>query len=191
MKKIAFCATMFLLMLFILQVHLNLVNAQENLRQRHNVMLIVNNIAHTGYDEKLTKIIDERLHKKIDGIYNEVVSNDYLPKFVGQSRENVSIQEVLELIKNSSADYLVYTELQPFDSNANYNLVYYDKAMTASFVIRIIDVKNSKELYHDKYIMKAKDTTDYWFIGGGSVAKMALDSVLFKAGEAISIHLPL
>ena len=63
--------------------------------------------------------------------------------------------------------------------------------MTASLVLRIMDVKNSKELYHSKYAIESKDTTDYWFIGNGSVAKKALDSVLFRAGEAISVHLPL
>ncbi|MFQ9934884.1 MAG: hypothetical protein ACLRXQ_01175 [Phascolarctobacterium faecium] len=31
--------------------------------------------------------------------------------------------------------------------------------------------KNDKELYNKKYVMKAEDSTDYFFIGSGSVAQ--------------------
>ena len=180
-----------ILMLVNLQSPQKMVNANEKMRQRSSVMLIINNIAHTTYDEKLTKIMDESLHKKIDGIYNEVDAADRFMKVSGHSNENISTQDMLDIVKDSGADYFIYTELQPFVKTENYNLVYYDKSMTASLVLRIMDVKNSKELYHSKYAIESKDTTDYWFIGNGSVAKKALDSVLFRAGEAISVHLPL
>ena len=178
-------------MLVNLQSPQKMVNANEKMRQRSSVMLIINNIAHTTYDEKLTKIMDESLHKKIDGIYNEIDAVDHFMKVSGHSNENASTQDMLDIVKDSGTDYFIYTELQPFVKTENYNLVYYDKSMTASLVLRIMDVKNSKELYHSKYAIESKDTTDYWFIGNGSVAKKALDSVLFRAGEAISVHLPL
>ena len=178
-------------MLVNLQVSQNYANATETMRKRSSVMLVINNIANTKYDDKLTKMMDESLHKKIDGIYNEMDSADYLTKFAGHSNENATAQDMLDLIKDSGTDYFVYAELQPFVKKSNFNLVYYDKAMTASFVLRIIDIKNCKELYNNKYSIESKDSTDYWFIGSGSVAKKALDSVLFRAGEAISVHLPL
>ena len=191
MKIKVIFSIMSILMLVCLQSPQKMVNANEKMRQRSSVMLIINNIAHTTYDEKLTKIMDESLHKKIDGIYNEVDAADRFMKVSGHSNENVSTQDMLDIVKDSGADYFIYTELQPFVKTENYNLVYYDKSMTASLVLRIMDVKNSKELYHSKYAIESKDTTDYWFIGNGSVAKKALDSVLFRAGEAISVHLPL
>ena len=191
MKIKVIFSIMSILMLVCLQSPQKMVNANEKMRQRSSVMLIINNIAHTTYDEKLTKIMDESLHKKIDGIYNEVDASDRFMKVSGHSNENVSTQDMLDIVKDSGADYFIYTELQPFVKTENYNLVYYDKSMTASLVLRIMDVKNSKELYHSKYAIESKDTTDYWFIGNGSVAKKALDSVLFRAGEAISVHLPL
>lgn len=191
MKIKVIFSIMSILMLVCLQSPQKMVNANEKMRQRSSVMLIINNIAHTTYDEKLTKIMDESLHKKIDGIYNEVDAADRFMKVSGHSNENISTQDMLDIVKDSGADYFIYTELQPFVKTENYNLVYYDKSMTASLVLRIMDVKNSKELYHSKYAIESKDTTDYWFIGNGSVAKKALDSVLFRAGEAISVHLPL
>ena len=191
MKIKVIFSIMSILMLVCLQSPQKMVNANEKMRQRSSVMLIINNIAHTTYDEKLTKIMDESLHKKIDGIYNEIDAVDHFMKVSGHSNENASTQDMLDIVKDSGTDYFIYTELQPFVKTENYNLVYYDKSMTASLVLRIMDVKNSKELYHSKYAIESKDTTDYWFIGNGSVAKKALDSVLFRAGEAISVHLPL
>jgi len=180
-----------ILMLFNLQVSQNLATANGKMRQRSSVILIINNIAHTNYDQKLTKIMDESLHKKIDGIYNEADGADYLAKFSGHSNENSSTKDMLDIVRDSSVDYFIYTELQPFVKKENYNLIYYDKSMIASVVLRIMDVKNGKELYHNKYSIESTDTTDYWFIGNGSVAKKALDSALFRTGEAISVHLPL
>ncbi len=191
MRKRVIFSILLLFMLVNLQVSQNYANATETMRKRSSVMLVINNIANTKYDDKLTKMMDESLHKKIDGIYNEMDSADYLTKFAGHSNENATAQDMLDLIKDSGTDYFVYAELQPFVKKSNFNLVYYDKAMTASFVLRIIDIKNCKELYNNKYSIESKDSTDYWFIGSGSVAKKALDSVLFRAGEAISVHLPL
>ena len=191
MRKRVIFSILLLFMLVNLQVSQNYANATETMRRHSSVMLVINNIANTKYDDKLTKMMDESLHKKIDGIYNEMDSADYLTKFAGHSNENATAQDMLDLIKDSGTDYFVYAELQPFVKKSNFNLVYYDKAMTASFVLRIIDIKNCKELYNNKYSIESKDSTDYWFIGSGSVAKKALDSVLFRAGEAISVHLPL
>lgn len=191
MRKRVIFSILLLFMLVNLQASQNYANATETMRKRSSVMLVINNIANTKYDDKLTKMMDESLHKKIDGIYNEMDSADYLTKFAGHSNENATAQDMLDLIKDSGTDYFVYAELQPFVKKSNFNLVYYDKAMTASFVLRIIDIKNCKELYNNKYSIESKDSTDYWFIGSGSVAKKALDSVLFRAGEAISVHLPL
>lgn len=191
MRKRVIFSILLLFMLVNLQVSQNYANATETMRKHSSVMLVINNIANTKYDDKLTKMMDESLHKKIDGIYNEMDSADYLTKFAGHSNENATAQDMLDLIKDSGTDYFVYAELQPFVKKSNFNLVYYDKAMTASFVLRIIDIKNCKELYNNKYSIESKDSTDYWFIGSGSVAKKALDSVLFRAGEAISVHLPL
>ena len=193
MRKFLLLFLMFCALLSIGQDWLGCVaEAQGNLRKKSSVMLIVNNLAQTKYDEKLTAMMNESLHKKIDGIYNELEADAYLPKFAGHSFEQAESKELIDLVHEATElDYLIYVELQPFAKKTNYNLVYYDKAMTANLLLRLIDARNGKEIYQGKYTIEAKDSTDYWFIGSGSVAKKALESVLFKAGEAISVHLPL
>lgn len=51
-----------------------MVNANEKCVMQQ--CYVYNQYCHTTYDEKLTKIMDESLHKKIDGIYNEVDAAD-------------------------------------------------------------------------------------------------------------------
>lgn len=82
-------------------------------------------------------------------------------------------------------------KLQPITKETYFNFIYFDKNVETGLVLRIVDLKNGKELYNKKYVMKAKDSTDYFFIGSGSVAHKALDAILFRAGEAISVRLPL
>ena len=48
-----------------------------------------------------------------------------------------------------------------------------------------------KKFHPSLEIEEAEDSTDYFFIGSGSVAQKALDAILFRAGEAISVKLPL
>lgn len=94
-------------------------------------------------------------------------------------------------VDGCGADYFVYTELQPITKETHFNFIYFDKNVETGLVLRIVDLKNDKELYNKKYLMKAEDSTDYFFIGSGSVAQKALDAILFRAGEAISVKLPL
>ena len=141
--------------------------AAKSLRQKSSVLLVFNNIAGTRYDEKLTQIALEKLQKK------------------------ASFAELTAQVDGCGADYFVYTELQPITKETHFNFIYFDKNVETGLVLRIVDLKNDKELYNKKYLIKAEDSTDYFFIGSGSVAQKALDAILFRAGEAISVKLPL
>lgn len=165
--------------------------AARAVRQKSSVVLVFNNIAATRYDDKLSAMALERLQKKLEGIYIEIDAEPYVEDFKDKSFEKAAISELMTKVEGSGADYFVYAELQPFVRSESADLIYYNKGMEAALVLRIVDLKNAKELYNKKYVMKAEDSTDYFFIGSGSVAKKALDSVLFRAGEAISINLPL
>ena len=153
--------------------------AAKSLRQKSSVLLVFNNIAGTRYDEKLTQIALEKLQKKIEGIYLEIDAEPYGENFKEKSFEKASFAELTAQVDGCGADYFVYTELQPITKE------------TTGLVLRIVDLKNDKELYNKKYLIKAEDSTDYFFIGSGSVAQKALDAILFRAGEAISVKLPL
>ncbi|MCD8359289.1 MAG: hypothetical protein LUC29_00225 [Acidaminococcaceae bacterium] len=185
-KRIFVC-----LLLMLLVFTVSSADAARALRQKSSVVLVFNNIAATRYDDKLTVLAVEKLRKKLDGIYIEIEAEPYLKNFQGKSFENKDFAEITEQVQGCSADYFVYAELQPFRKETHFDLVYYDKNMKAALVLRILDLKNMRELYNKKYVMKAEDSTDYFFIGSGSVAKKALEAVLFRAGEAISVKLPL
>ncbi len=165
--------------------------AAKSLRQKSSVLLVFNNIAGTRYDEKLTQIALEKLQKKIEGIYLEIDAEPYGEKFKEKSFEKASFAELTAQVDGCGADYFVYTELQPITKETHFNFIYFDKNVETGLVLRIVDLKNDKELYNKKYLMKAEDSTDYFFIGSGSVAQKALDAILFRAGEAISVKLPL
>lgn len=165
--------------------------AAKSLRQKSSVLLVFNNIAGTRYDEKLTQIALEKLQKKIEGIYLEIDAEPYSENFKEKSFEKASFAELTAQVDGCGADYFVYTELQPITKETHFNFIYFDKNVETGLVLRIVDLKNDKELYNKKYVMKAEDSTDYFFIGSGSVAQKALDAILFRAGEAISVKLPL
>lgn len=165
--------------------------AAKSLRQKSSVLLVFNNIAGTRYDEKLTQIALEKLQKKIEGIYLEIDVEPYGENFKEKSFEKASFAELTAQVDGCGADYFVYTELQPITKETHFNFIYFDKNVETGLVLRIVDLKNDKELYNKKYLIKAEDSTDYFFIGSGSVSQKALDAILFRAGEAISVKLPL
>ena len=165
--------------------------AAKSLRQKSSVLLVFNNIAGTRYDEKLTQIALEKLQKKIEGIYLEIDAEPHGENFNEKSFEKASFAELTAQVDGCGADYFVYTELQPITKETHFNFIYFDKNVETGLVLRIVDLKNDKELYNKKYLIKAEDSTDYFFIGSGSVAQKALDAILFRAGEAISVKLPL
>lgn len=163
----------------------------DNIRTKSKVLVIINNIANTKNDKALNKIMDDEIHKKIKEIYIEEDNEKYVREFQGHSNSMLNLNEILDKIKTSDSDYFIYAELKAIDKESNFNFVYYDKEVTATFYIRILDIKNRTELYASEYSIMAQDSTDYFFIGSASVAKKALQKVMFRAGEAISTYLPL
>ena len=155
------------------------------------MLLIINNIANSKHDKALNQLMHEKLQAKLDVIYRQEDSTPYLKNFVGQENSVLPIDELLQKASDSKSDYLVYAELKKIDKDTNFNLIYHGKEVNITFCIRIIDIKNKQELYSSEYSLGAKDSTDYFFVGSSSVAKKALEKVLFRAGEAISTYLPL
>lgn len=160
-------------------------------RAKSTVLLVINNMARSKHDVKLNKIMDEELHKKIDGIYKEESSEQLRWHFLGRDCSNLREDQIAAKLSKSKSDYLIYAQLNGLDKKTKYNLIYHGKKVIASFYIRLYDIKRGKDLYFTEYQLAAEDTTDYFFIGSGSVSRKALHSVLFRAGEVISAHLPL
>lgn len=163
----------------------------SNTRQKSQVLLIINNIANSKHDKALNQLMHEKLQAKLDVIYRQEDSTPYLKNFVGQENSVLPVDKLLQKVSDSKSDYLVYAELKKIDKDTNFNLIYHGKEVNITFCIRIIDIKNKQELYSSEYSLGAKDSTDYFFVGSSSVAKKALEKVLFRAGEAISTYLPL
>lgn len=166
-------------------------NIKNQSREKSQVLLIINNIAHSKHDKVLNKLMNERLQEKIEVIYRQENNKPYFDSFIGQENSILSLDEILEKVKKSKSDYLVYAELKQINKDTDFNLIYHGKEVSVTFYLRIVDIKNRKDLYSSEYSLMAKDSTDYFFVGSSSVAKKALEKVLFRAGEAISTYLPL
>ena len=167
--------------------------AAKSLRQKSSVLLVFNNIAGTRYDEKLTQIALEKLQKKIEGIYLEIDAEPYGENFKEKSFEKASFAELTAQVDGCCGQIILFIPKAAahYKTQTHFNFIYFDKNVETGLVLRIVDLKNDKELYNKKYLIKAEDSTDYFFIGSGSVAQKALDAILFRAGEAISVKLPL
>lgn len=186
MKKayLILITTVFLLSIF------NLSHAAQP-REQSSVLLIFNNQSHKRYNDKLTAIAEAELNKKVHGIYKEIDPMAYKKIFTECSFETVDTATMQNLVQSSQADYFVYTELLPYTGTESFDLIYRKKSMTATMLLRIFDLKNSKELFNAKYALTYNEAIDHLFIGNPSVAKKSLQMVLFKIGEAISVNLPL
>ncbi len=191
MKKYLICSILLLILgcCFVHDVYAGTYNS--NVRQKSTVMLIINNIADSKHNDALNKIMYEELHKKIDVIYKEEDSNAYVKEFLNKDNSILSAEDMCRKIGTCKSDYLIYAELKELNKTTNFNFVYHGKKIAATFYIAIVDIENRSYLYNSEYTLTAEDSTDYFFVGSGSVSKKALKKVLFRAGEAISAHLPL
>lgn len=191
MRKYLICNVLFIL---ISCCFMNNVYADNNgpyVRQKSTVMLIINNIADSKHNDALNEIMFEELHKKIDVLYKEEPADEYTEEFLHKDNSVLSAEDMCKKIESCKSDYLIYAELKELNKTTNFNFVYHGKEIAATFYIAILDIKNHKYLYRSEYTLVAEDSTDYFFVGSGSVSKKALKKVLFRAGEAISAHLPL
>ena len=145
--------------------------AAKSLRQKSSVLLVFNNIAGTRYDEKLTQIALEKLQKKIEGIYLEIDAEPYGENFKEKSFEKASFAELTAQVDGCGQIILFIPSCSLLQKKHNFNFIYFDKNVETGLVLRIVDLKNDKELYNKKYLIKAEDSTDYFFIGSGSVAQ--------------------
>ncbi len=160
-------------------------------RQKSAVLTVYNNNSGTTYNEELDKIVHAELQKRLEGLYIELDGEPFKALFKKTNVEETADPEIINKVREAGADYFIYLELFPFQESENYNLVYHRKSMTATVLIRIVDMNEKKTLHQERFSLKGKDSTDAWFIGDKSVAKKALQSTMFKAGEIISVKLPL
>ena len=180
-----------LLMLFGLVFTATTAQATQSERSKSTVLLVINNIAHSKHDAKLNAIMDEELHKKINGVYKEEASELLKWQFLGRDCSHLNENQVAAKLAKSKADFLIYAQLNGLNKKTKYNVIYRGKKVAASFFIRLFDIKKGKDIYSTEYKLIAEDTTDHFFVGSGSVSRMALRKVMFRAGEVISTRLPL
>lgn len=160
-------------------------------RKKSAVITIYNNLSGTTYNKDLDKIVQKELQRRIEGLYIELDNEPYTTKFRGKSFSNADLFDVVSAVQDSGADYLVYVELLPFDKHGTNYVAHFDKTMTASVFLWLIDVKQGKEYYRGSFSMASKDSSADWYVGNKSVALKALDGIMFKVGELISAKLPL
>lgn len=160
-------------------------------RTKSKVLLIVNNAAGTKHDKALTKIMQDELTKKLQGVYS-LETLVYMKE--GKSLPSMNGMPPKEIIKlNGHADnnYLVYAELTDVNKDTHFNFVTHGKTIDIVFLLYFVDLKTQKYIYQNIYNIGLTEKTEMWFKGSGSVSKNAVRKTLYRAGEAISAHLPL
>lgn len=191
MKQYLICNILAFIICFCFMQNVEANSYNSNIRQKSTVMLIVNNIADSKHNDALNKIMYEELHQKIDVLYKEESADKYIGLFLNKDNSVLTAEDMYKKVNDCKSDYLIYAELKELNKKTNFNFVYHGKEIAATFYIAILDIKNCRYLYKSEYTLAAEDSTDYFFVGSGSVSKKALKKVLFRAGEAISTHLPL
>lgn len=182
------------LILLLIILCCSIVSSDAKDREKATVALVFVNNSKTTYDEEITGKINSGLHKKVDGLYSVVDGQPYLEKCEKAGIIDFSIaekQDIIDAVGTNEIDYLIYAELQPFIRKEKITLFSYGKDMTATMILKMIDLPNKKYLYNGKFIVKASDSTSDWLIGNKSVALMAIDKTMIQVGEVISFRLPL
>ncbi|MBP2627390.1 MAG: hypothetical protein H6Q68_2101 [Firmicutes bacterium] len=163
-------------------------------RTKASVSVIFINNAKTTYDDELTNKISNWMNGKVEGLYNINPNTQPLTKLKALGFEDIAIIEKKDLVEafaDNHTDYIVYAGLQPFARKEKIHVFTYGKDMTATMMLKIVDVPNNKYLYNGKFIIKGSDSSSEWLIGNKSVALIAIDSILIEMGEVISFRLPL
>ena len=90
-------------------VFANTHNAQ--LRTKSQVLLIINNIAHSKHDKALNQLMNEKLQEKIDVIYRQEDSTPYIKNLVGQ--ENAK-QRIISAVWNKQIANEIQVDLPSY-----------------------------------------------------------------------------
>jgi hypothetical protein len=172
--------------------------AQE--RTKASVAIVYINRAKSSFDDVLDDHIMKLLHKRVDGIYT-VVSENKIKETLFKNDAIPSASSVIETAKNDKIDYFVYLQLQPFARKEKVAIFRYGKEMTATVILRIYNGSTGICLFDKTYNAKGTDDQAQVFLEDSIVAWMsirsknvglaAVDEVLYQAGEAISVRLPL
>lgn len=160
-------------------------------RKKSAVISIYNNLSDSTYDKDLDKVVQKELQKRLEGLYIELDNQPYASLIKKESLSNKDLSDVLTLLQGPQANYFVYLELLPFKKHGINYVAHFDKNMTASVFLWLVDLNQSKTIYRDHFSLVGKDSSPDWYIGNKSVALKALDGIMFKAGEIISAKLPL
>lgn len=187
--KIKFWLIPFLLLITILIPKDNI--SQAATRRKSAVISIYNNLSGSTYDKDLDKVVQKELQKRLEGLYIELDNEPYASQVKRKSLSNKDLSDVLSLLQGSHANYFVYIELLPFEKHGINYVAHFDKNMTASVFLWLVDLNQNKSIYRDYFSLVGKDSSPDWYIGNKSVALKALDGIMFKAGEIISAKLPL
>lgn len=185
-RYISMVLGMLLLVTFLANCHL-----VEAARDKSSVLLVFNDQSGRGKEERLSEIAHEVLNRKINGLYEVVDSKQAEMRLAEDSHYEEYLPVLLSELEEYPATYVIYVELLPFKQVEGFNIIWHRKKMTANIGLRIIDKKNSKEIFHQEYNAVREDDTDYFFVGSSSMARKSLKGALFTVGEAISVHLPL
>ncbi len=164
-------------------------------RQKHSVLTVYENKASTTYDADLDKIVNQELQRRLEGLYIELDSSYYrhILKRVYKA-ETLPEREMINLVKGSGADYFIYLELKPLALKDYDHVLYYHMAAASTVFMWIIDLNNNETLYKDYITLGYRDVTGgglFYSIGNKSVSKKALTATMYKAGEYITVKMPL
>lgn len=172
-----------------------LANTTFAARQKSSVLNVYENKAATTYDADLDKIVNSELQRRLEGLYVELDSDYYrhILKRVYKA-ETLSEREMINLVKDSGADYFIYLELKPLVLKDYDHVLYYHKAAASTVFMWIIDLNNKHTLYKDYITLGYRDVTGgglFYSIGNKSVSKKALTATMYKVGEYITVKMPL
>lgn len=174
-------------------------------REKSTVVTIFINRLDEEFGERAGNKVHAMLQKKTEGLYNVMDQSSFKSfsaKISGQKEVPANEQLIDEFSgEDSKINYIVYLELTPFTAGGHYTFFETRSTSQANLVLKILDAKKRTVLFDSNLEATSKEYTASWSIfstigaafsiNNHDVALKALDTSLFKAGEAISQFLPL
>jgi hypothetical protein len=173
--------------------------------ERSTVVNIFINRTDSDYNGDVEKKVDELFQRKTNGIY-QVIPQDHfkaaIKELLAGKKGQITNDELFSFFGvDDGVKYVIYLEMAPFVADGYYNVLKMETCSTAIMTLKILDISKHAILFDSAIQSSSREHTATWSLEStiGSafsvnnqvVAMRALDTALFKAGEAISQYLPL
>ncbi len=151
--------------------------------KKGKIAVIYVNNAKLSYDNEVDSLFTANLTEKLGANYTLLSGQPYLDKMQQAGINNVAdanTNDITTLFKSDAADYLVYAEVKTLALQTQPN-----SPATLSVPLKIIDLKNKKELYNKTLTETVANTAPDKTSDAKSLTLASLNDLLSKVDDGL------